>query len=203
MDIIIEGKITADEGMSDVIQTVLDLKNPPNPILRISSSATDLNGRVAFSQGGYIVGGRVNNTDEAGYDAIRKLLGVTEGNYAILDPGRAPVQDCNQTLFIKAERLLERLPDLPLTADQLLDVTPEQLAASTVKPVVPAIDLKVSAADGSKASVGSVSSKTRTFDQKTWFFVQLVLWTLGALVVCALILQYGDQISHFLFNMHH
>ena len=90
MDIVIEGKITPDEGLGEVIQTVLDLKNVPNAVLRITSSQGDLQGRIGFAQGGFILGGKISSPEETGYPALRKLLSILNGTYAILDPVVAP-----------------------------------------------------------------------------------------------------------------
>lgn len=192
MDIIIEGKITPEEGMSEVIQTVIDLKNLANPILRISSSDSDLQGRVSFSSG-HILGGRINNSDETGYPAIRKLLSITDGNYAILDPGRQHITDVNQTLWIEANKVVQMLPNLPQTPEVLMDINAEYNAE--LKPRIANMDLKAGKVDdGEKPTVTDVKSKARSFDQSTWFFFKLFLWTIGALIVSAVVLTYSDQI---------
>ncbi len=192
MDIIIEGKITPEEGMSEVIQTVIDLKNLQNPILRISSSDSDLQGRVSFSSG-HILGGRINNSDETGYPAIRKLLSITDGNYAILDPGRQHITDVNQTLWIEANKLVQMLPNLPQTPEVLMDINAEYNAE--LKPRVANMDLKAGKVDdGEKPTVTDVKSKARSFDQGTWFFFKLFLWAIGTLIVSAVVLTYSDQI---------
>lgn len=192
MDIIIEGKITPEEGMSEVIQTVIDLKNLQNPILRISSADSDLQGRVSFSSG-HILGGRINNSDETGYPAIRKLLSITDGNYAILDPGRQHITDVNQTLWIEAHKVVQMLPNLPQTPEVLMDINAEYNAE--VKPRVANMDLKAGKVDdGEKPTVTDVKSKARSFDKGTWFFFKLFLWALGTLIVSAVVLTYSDQI---------
>lgn len=192
MDIIIEGKITPEEGMSEVIQTVIDLKNLQNPILRISSSDSDLQGRVSFSSG-HILGGRINNSDETGYPAIRKLLSITDGNYAILDPGRQHITDVNQTLWIEANKVVQMLPNLPQTPEVLMDMNAEYSAE--LKPRVANMDLKAGKVDdGEKPTVTDVKSKARSFDQGTWFFFKLFLWAIGTLIVSAVVLTYSDQI---------
>ncbi|CAM6000042.1 unnamed protein product [Sphagnum balticum] len=128
MDVVIEGKITPDQDIADVIQTVIDLKNMPNLVLRVTDEDSDLQGRVAFREGGYILGARVNHTNECGYDAIRLLLSIKSGNYAILDPGRTPNSDTNQTLWISADKVLNLLPALPESPETLLGIDPASRA---------------------------------------------------------------------------
>jgi hypothetical protein len=200
VDIVIEGKITADEGMADIVQTVIDLKNLPNAILRLTSAGDEVQGRIAFAQGGYILGGRVNNTDETGYPAVRKLLAITAGNYAILDPGRTHVSDVNQTLWIKASRVLDYLPTLPPSPEIFLDGADVNAINTTVeKAQFDPMDLKARATDerGTSGIVGNRKSKTRTFDLGTWRVLKvLFLFALVTLVAVG-ITQYWDQIMAY------
>jgi len=197
VDIVIEGKITTDEGMADIVQTVIDLKNLPNAILRLTSAGDELQGRIAFAQGGYILGGRVNNTDETGYPAVRKLLSITEGNYAILDPGRTHVADVNQTLWIKASRVLDYLPQLPPSPEIFLDGADVNSINTTVeKAQYDPMDLKVSSDDkhGTSNIVGDRKSKTRSFDLGTWRVLRVLFVVVAVLLVSVGIVQYWDQI---------
>lgn len=193
MDIIIEGKITPDEGMAEVLQTVIDLKNLTNPILRLTSTSEDLQGRISFSKG-HILGGRINNTDEVGYPAIRKLFSITEGNYAILDPGRAHQNEVNQSLWIVADKLIALLPNLPAAPDGLMEANPDEIAKSL--PRFDAIDLRVGTASTQEEK--PKVAKSRKFDSETWFFFRLALWVLGTLIVVAPIVQYWEQINAYL-----
>jgi hypothetical protein len=198
LDVIVEGKITSEEPMKDVIETVADLKNFQHLVLRISASAADLEGRIAFSHGGYILGGKINNSDECGYSAIHKLLSVKVGNYAILDPGPQQIADINQTLWILSERVKERLPELPTTPVGLFDADPEhalereqaggsndaanindisELAHALLKP--PAAEV------AEKSTIHNVKGKARSFNPGAWVFIQSTLIVLFCLVVVA------------------
>jgi hypothetical protein len=197
VDIVIEGKITTDEGMADILQTVIDLKNLPNAILRLTSLGDEIQGRIAFAQGGYILGGRVNNTDETGYPAVRKLLSITEGNYAILDPGRTHVADVNQTLWIKASRVLDYLPTLPPSPEVFLDGADVNSINTTVeKAQFDPMDLRAHAPDerGTSGLVANKKSKTRTFDLGTWRILKVLFLFAVVMLLAVGITQYWDQI---------
>lgn len=125
MDVIIEGKITSEEGVDEVLKTCAEIKSVKTPILRINDNGSELQGQIAFSQGGYIIGGKVNQTGEVGYAAVRKLLMIEDGNYAILDPLRKHITDVNQSLWIKVDKLVPLLPNLPESPEGLLDKQPE------------------------------------------------------------------------------
>jgi hypothetical protein len=194
VDIIIEGKITPDEGMAEVLQTVIDLRNLANPILRVTADNHDLQGRISFSRG-HILGGRVNNTDEIGYPAIRKLFSITTGNYAILDPGRSHVNDVNQSLWIEADKLIAMLPNLPEHPDTLIEGHPDDISINRQK--FDAMDLRVGS-PGNEKPVSGMKSKARSFNRDTWFFVQLSMWMLGTLILVALIIGYWTPIYEHL-----
>ena len=122
MDIIIEGNLTEDEGMNDLLETIIHLKAVPNALLRISSSEGKIKGKIGFGSGGYILGSCIDDKEEFGYAALKKLLTVNSGNYAVLDPGHELPPEVNQTLWIKGEKILEVWPNLPDSPDNLSDV---------------------------------------------------------------------------------
>ncbi|HEY9787653.1 MAG TPA: hypothetical protein V6D17_19855 [Candidatus Obscuribacterales bacterium] len=200
MDVIVEGKITPDEGIDEVIQTVIDLKAVPHAILRVTCTDSDLQGRVAFSQGGYILGGCLTETGETGYSAVKKLLTIRNGNFAILDPGRTYVPEVNQSLWIKGERVIEMLPNLPETVDPLLDADPTKLAQKVESTTIGRIDAKVERPETEEPStpsiVGDVKSKTRQLDLAGYRLVRAVfLYGMAAVVGAYIAMQFGSDIA--------
>jgi hypothetical protein len=134
LDIIIEGNLTNDEGMNDLLETIIHLKTVPNALLRISSDKENIKGRIGFAQGGYILGGCIDDTGELGYSAVKKLLLLKSGNYAVLDTDREHPQEINQTLWIKGQRILEIWPNLPESPDKLLDANGSLLSVMQSSP---------------------------------------------------------------------
>ncbi len=205
MDVIVEGKITPEEGIDEVIQTVIDLKDVNNAILRVTCSDSDIQGRVAFSQGGYILGGQVAESGETGYAAVKKLLEVRKGNYAILDPGHTYVPEVNQSLWIKGEKVIDRLPTLPESVDDLLDANPEdsaqksntlQLVASISKPIA----LKMQQVRQLR------QSKTLRAKPASWTFgaktvQQLVIYAIAAVIGGYIAINYGSDIYFYTIKL--
>jgi hypothetical protein len=198
VDIVIEGKITVDEPMSEVLQTVIDLKSLQNAILRINNSDSSIQGKIAFAQGGYILGASMTSTGESGYDAVRKLLSVTDGNYAVLDPGRNTIGEINQTLWLNASRVLSMLPNLPQTPEVLCDANPDKLKESTQKSGVANLSLNVK--DTTEADKPQVK-KGRAFDIRMWRAAQYVLWCALLLTAVVVYMNYGDSIMSSLRTM--
>ena len=110
VDVVVEGKITPEEGMDEVLQTMVDMKSLVHGILRVTCGETSVNGRIGFAHDGYILGAKVNVTNETGYEALRKLLSITQGNYAVLDAAdQQQHSELNQTLWIKAQKIIPEI----------------------------------------------------------------------------------------------
>ncbi|MCC6977449.1 MAG: hypothetical protein IT343_03965 [Candidatus Melainabacteria bacterium] len=205
VDVIVEGKITPEEGIDEVIQTVIDLKAVQHAILRVTCSDSDLQGRVAFSQGGYILGGQVADSGETGYAAVKKLLEVRKGNYAILDPGRTYVPEVNQSLWIKGEKVIDRLPHLPESVDDLLDANPENLAHRVEQTPIGRIDIKADRSEDAMSApattVEDVKSKARQLDLSGAKTVQqLVIYAIAAIAGTFIAINYGSDIYFFILK---
>jgi hypothetical protein len=195
VDVVIEGKITPEEGMSEIVQMVVDLKTVSNPVLRVSSAGS-LEGKIGFGRGGtFIIGGKVTASDETGYPAVRKLLAIKEGTFAILDPGRTQLADVNQTLWLKSQKVLQFLPNLPESPEIFLDGGDlERVNLNVEKAQLDPMDLKAAVHHGKDDVVKSSDSKARKHmdhreETAKWFLIMG-----GALVLAAVITQYWDNI---------
>lgn len=213
MDVIIEGKITSEEGVDEVLRTCAEIKSVNTPILRINDNTSELQGRIAFSQGGYIIGAKIANTGEMGYDAVRKLLLVSDGNYAILDPLRKHITEVNQSLWIKVDKLVALLPNLPESSEGLVDPHPDRIEASIVRPKTGQIDISGAFAQaavedraapvdkGPAPVVVDAKSRSRRFNIGAWrvFRAGLVIIAVFALVLSGLL--YSHEIVAFAQNL--
>jgi hypothetical protein len=219
VDVILEGQIDQEETMADVISSVVAIKSCNTPILRINDNASDLQGRLLFSQGGYIVGGKINATGESGYSAVRKLLLVKEGNYAILDPARKATADLNQALWLATEKLLPMLPNLPEASDQVLDQAPERITESAARPKTGQIDLapimaavaapkdevKIdpgiprSIIEEHRQTVGS-KAPSRKYNESRWRTIRFLIQTFGSLGIAAVIMLNSDACFSMVYN---
>ena len=198
MDIIIEGLLTEDDSMNDLLETIIHLKTVPNALLRLSSPEGHLKGRIGFGAGGYILGGCVDDTGELGYTAVRKLLTIKSGNYAVLDTGRELMPEVNQTLWLKGEKVLELLPLLPETPDSLLDVNSNTLTA--LQGPVPAKSTKVDREHSiSRARFTAIQVEKSNPQQKRNIAI-LLSSVLLILLLMLLIILFSDQISSWLNN---
>lgn len=121
MDLILEGQLSENVGMKEVLQAVLRQAPKASGILRVSCPRDNLNGRLALVGGQYIVGGQISESDECGYQAVRKLLSVREGNFAFLETSKQHPLEMDQSLHISLSSLQKLLPELPADAADLFD----------------------------------------------------------------------------------
>lgn len=121
MDLILEGHLAPNSGIREVLQSVLKRASAATGILRISCPRRNLNGRLALFQGRFIVGAQITDSDESGYDAVKMLLSVRDGNFAFLETENAEALDMGKTLHISLDSLIERLPELPESSADLFD----------------------------------------------------------------------------------
>lgn len=213
MDVITEGTINQDEPVADVVNAVVAIKTCQTPILRINDNQSDLQGRLLFSSGGFIVGARINVTGESGYAAVRKLLMVTDGNYAILDPMRKSTNELNQALWLSTSKLVAMLPNLPEAPQSILDTHPERITESAARPKTGQLDLApIMAAVGapkdqpmvdpsiptnieeeSRQTVGN-KQVSRKYNESRWRTIKTLFQLALTLLVAAAIMLNSDTV---------
>ncbi len=212
MDVIIEGSINQEESMADVINSVVEIKSCQTPILRINDNHSELQGRILFSAGGFILGAKIGVTGESGYAAVRKLMLVSDGNYAILDPVRKSTTELNQSLWLATAKLVPMLPDLPAAPASIVDAHPERITESAARPKtgqldlapmmsavaapkdVPAVDpsIPVVVDEEQRQTVGS-KQVSRKYNEGRWRTVKTLLQLTVSLLVVVLIMNNSDM----------
>lgn len=208
MDVIIEGQIDQEETIADVIATVVGVKGCNTPILRLNDGDSDLSGRILFSHGGFILGGKLNQGGTSGYEAIRQLLSIQTGNYAILDPLRKPTSELNQALWLSTDKIIQALPNLPATEESLADKRPERFSDSAARPKTGQIDIAPQLAGmanprdeggadsilkghptGEHRQITSAKSPSRRYNENRWRTIKFVVQMTVGLGLCFLIMN--------------
>ncbi len=121
MEAVVEGRLSGRSGAREALQEVLRQAPDATGLFRISACGEDLSGKLAVVKGRYIIGAQVAGGSLTGYPAVRKLLAVTEGNFAFLQAAAPLPPDMDQSLHISLPALIDRLPDLPESAGDLFD----------------------------------------------------------------------------------
>jgi hypothetical protein len=188
LDIVIEGIITKEEGMNEVIDTIIHLKSVPNALLRVSCKEEGVQGRIGFGPGGHILGGYIEDTGEVGYSAVKKLLTVKSGNYAVLDMTHEHVPEINQTLWIKGEKVLEIWPNLPDLPDSLLGAS-----LSSIPALQSITHNNLEKKEDSIARIRQKYTRSKAHEAQItqWHLALRLSWLLITLVLVLVVVKYG------------
>ncbi len=121
MDVVFEGRLTEEVQLRDVLRKILEKRPSGNLLLRISTTQRDCDGKLCIVDGRFITAAIVSTTRETGYLAVRKLLGVTEGNFACLRPSQGDSLNIPISLNIELEKVIPLVPHLPESPNGLHD----------------------------------------------------------------------------------
>jgi hypothetical protein len=142
MEVLFQGKLSAEQEMREVLEDLLYLPEGPVGVLRISAPGDNLNGRITLYQRRYIIGATIADSAECGYDAVRKLLAVQEGNFAFMETGEEP-DKADNPMCLDLRELVPLLPNLPDTLPvkaEAREVLPEsQVAVDGLRDAIEAV----------------------------------------------------------------
>ncbi len=121
MDLIFEGRLSDQIAMKDVLMRVKSEPTPGMKILRINRQRDGLNGKIAIDGGKYVTAASVIDSVETGYPALRLLLSVSDGNFALLNAKPGDSIELQPNLHIEIDQLLQTMPHLPDNPTKLFD----------------------------------------------------------------------------------
>lgn len=121
MDVVFEGRLTDEVQLKNVLQKILEKRPSGNLLLRVATSARDLDGKLCIVDGRFITAAIISNTRENGYSAVRRLLSIEEGNFACLRPSPDDSLSIPYSLNIELEKIIPLVPNLPESANGLHD----------------------------------------------------------------------------------
>ncbi len=121
MDLIFEGRLSDQIAMKDVLMRVKNVPVPGLKILRIMRQRDGLNGKIAIDGGRYVTAASVVDSVETGYTALRLLLSIDEGNFALLNAKHGDSIELQPNLHIELDQLIQTMPHLPDNPTKLFD----------------------------------------------------------------------------------
>ncbi|HEY9733823.1 MAG TPA: hypothetical protein V6C89_18070 [Drouetiella sp.] len=121
MDVVFEGRLTDEVPLKSVLQKIVEKRPSGNLLLRVATPDRNCDGKICIVDGRFITAAIVAQTRETGYDAVRKILSVTEGNFACLRPNKEDSLMIPYSLNIELDKILPLIPNLPDEADGLHD----------------------------------------------------------------------------------
>lgn len=108
---LLKGRISDTEGLKEVLEIVATFKEVSCAVLEITSAA--FCGRMGIAWGRYITGAMIEDSEERGKKALRKMLRLREGKFVFVDNEDEPVApELRQSLGIDLQRVVMVVPQL-------------------------------------------------------------------------------------------
>ncbi len=121
MDLIFEGRLSDHISMKDVLMRAKSAPASGLKILRINRQRDGLHGKIAIDGGKYVTAASVVDSLETGYTALRLLLAINEGNFALLNAKPGDSIELQPNLHIEIDQILLNMPNLPDNPAKLFD----------------------------------------------------------------------------------
>lgn len=121
MDLIFEGRLSDQIAMQDILARIKSDQTPGLKILRVYRQRDGLSGKIAIDGGKYVMAAVIQNSSESGYQALKMMLSMTDGNFAVLNAKPGDSIEFQPNLHIGLEQLLNTLPNLPENPSKLFD----------------------------------------------------------------------------------
>jgi hypothetical protein len=125
MDTVFSGSFQTDGTVKELIERVLALRPQGSTFIRISDSKNTVNGRIYLKDGTCVTGAVIlPPSQENNYPALKALVAVEEGSYALMTIGEEDDIKMEQSLNIDLMALLKNLGNLPADPAVLMAQTP-------------------------------------------------------------------------------
>jgi hypothetical protein len=121
MLVLFEGRIHSGLTIKEIFKRIVLLQSAGQALLRVSSPDNESQGLIYLHDCTYVTGASIKGSSEVGYDALRKLVRVQEGSFALIavQPGDSYQSDLS--LNIELRKLAEGLDHLPESPSELFD----------------------------------------------------------------------------------
>lgn len=169
------GKIWENRRTREVLWGLMKLQKVQNGVLRIYCSKTKLDGEIGVQRGIFLTGARTADGSLTGYQALKKLLNVSEGNFTFTDHFDAELGTLDQNLKLRITTVINLWPDLPESLDNLS-------AKNTFTRMRAAED----APREEEEIDQNVAEQLKAWEQKTMDFRAIVFWGLFVVVSSAI-----------------
>lgn len=140
MNTVFDGRLSFDVRLNNVLERIIELAFPGDSILRLESQNPEFAGVIVIRGGYQILGAKILKQPIAGYDALRKMLSLADGQFKYMTINRDDYRLPDNSLQLNLNYILYLYPALPESPSALLDqaalqdlvfaVSPEELEKS-------------------------------------------------------------------------
>lgn len=199
MDVVFQGRLSRDQDIREVLNDVLALKNGELGFLRITSSAEKISGMLVVHQRRQIIGAQIPDTNESGYQAVRRLLAVQQGDFAYVDAEGATLKPEEQNVSFDLRAVLELLLDLPEQMPRSAE-GPKTRTSREFARVAEAAQLVRDATAQTPAAEPASGEivKLKELQKRSAFWRRFAIWAIVLITVLVAARTYSGQIQSFI-----
>jgi hypothetical protein len=124
MNVLAEGLIGQELPMREILKRILLMKAPGVCFLQVTNADGRVTGRVRVIDSTHITGALLASSPSEGYPALKTLLEVKDGTYALFAGRQSDREDGQQALNIELAKLidnLDKLPEIPASVTSPFD----------------------------------------------------------------------------------
>ncbi len=116
------GKIWENRSTKEVLLAIFKSKKAEYAIARMASEDGVVDGEFLITKSTNVQGARLLNDEMIGYPALFAMLKIQHGSYSLLDCSNSPADAAHleEGLKIRVNQLVNALPDLPATMEELV-----------------------------------------------------------------------------------
>lgn len=195
METVLDGRVTADLDMSHAVDSILRLGYFQCSILEIASTDQSTKGAIALSEGKFVIGACMDCSDVGGYEAVRRLLMLSNAYYSYKAANRATLGRLDQSLKIPLHELRSMLPSMPLSLpdNKTPPRPPTYWRMEDVKTIK---DTKLA------RQYNEGVARMRDWEARSMRWRGIILWSFFGVMVAGIWLTYGSEISSLLSTSH-
>ncbi len=121
LNCIFEGRLSFDLRLNNVLERIIELGCPGDSLLRLESTNPDFTGNLVIRDGRQIMGAKIQGQSTQGYEALRKLIAMADGNFKYLSIHADDYKLPDLSLYLNLNYVLFLYPGLPESPSELLD----------------------------------------------------------------------------------
>lgn len=192
METVLDGRINSDFDMCHAVDNVMGLGYFKCSILEIASTDQSTRGSIALSDGKFVIGAALENSQVSGYEAVRRLFMLTNAYYCYKAANRATLGALDQDLNIALGDLRSMLPSMPVTLPD--NKTPRRPPTYWRMEDVKETKIVRQYSEG--------VARVRDLEAKSMKWRGIILWSFFGAMAIAIWATYGSEISSLLNTSH-
>jgi len=121
LNCVFEGRLSIDLRLNSVLERIYELAYPGDSVLRLESRDPFFTGVVLIRDGRRVIGSRIIEEGQQGYQALRRLLTLAAGEFKYYIIARDDITATDPSFILNLKHILTLYPDLPESPSDIPD----------------------------------------------------------------------------------